>query len=156
MCCKSSISASLTHYNQMSSNSVWDAIESDISQSEEAAQLNTTIEAPVKTKRGAQQQDVIVKQDLLTILNSCLLLHKQYRDQLRHLKDSLGGSHTLQHVPATSLINSAKKYTSPSLGSINMGSIKPPTANLSPSTGCEFAKFLPFSFIEGLFSDLWK
>ena len=125
----------------MSSNSVWDAIENDISQSEEASQLNTPIESPVRAKRGAQQQEFTVKQDLLTILNSCLLLHKQYRDQLRHLRDSLGGSHALQHVAATSLMNSAKKYTSTSLGSINVGSLKPQMANLSPSFGCELAKF---------------
>ena len=130
--CKRSINAYLTQYSQRSPNNVWSAIENYISQSEDNA-LN---ESPVKARKGAQP-DAIAKQDFLAILSSCLLLHKQYQDQLRHLKDSLGGSHGLSHISAASFSNSAKKYTSPSFASLNIGTFKPLAANTSPNLMCE-------------------
>lgn len=130
MSCKKSINSYLHQCDQKSNNIVWNGIEMDIDQSLSSTQSIDFSDSPVKTKRGMQHDDSV---DFLHALNSCLVLHKQYRDQLRNLRDSLGGSHLLQHVPATSFSHSVKKYASPSLGNVSVASNKAHTYNLSPS-----------------------
>ena len=109
-----------------SSNIVLSAIENDM-----ALTSNNNTETAVRTKKGLNS-DNKSNLDFLSTLNSCLLLRKQYRDQFRHLRDALGGSHTLQHIAAAPAGSSSKKYPSPSLAST--GSNKALTSsNLSPS-----------------------
>ena len=139
MSCKRSINSYLNQCNQKSVNTVWNAIQNDMLQSHGSSQSSTITESPVKSKRGTQPDDS-TNWDFLTTLNACLLLHKQYRDQIRHLRDSLGGSHALQHVPATSVGSYGKKYASPSLGNVSVASSKALT-NFSPSLSCEFLIF---------------
>lgn len=126
-----------TNTHQKSTNIVWNGIENDILQVPNTLPSSAFTETAAKPKR-ATQQDELSNQDFLTTLNACLSLHKQYRDQLRHLRDSLGGSHALQHVPVASVGNSVKKYTSPSLGNISVASSKALTPNFSLSLACEY------------------
>eukprot|EP00112_Aurelia_sp_Birch-Aquarium-sp1_P007450 Seg1812.3 transcript_id=Seg1812.3/GoldUCD/mRNA.D3Y31 product="hypothetical protein" protein_id=Seg1812.3/GoldUCD/D3Y31 len=124
--CKKTINAYLMRIGKGSSNIVLKAIENDM-----ALASNNNRETAVRVKRGLNS-DNKSQLDFLTTLNSCLLLRKQYRDQFRHLRDALGGSHTLQHIAAAPLGMSSKKYPSPSLGSTASNRALT-SSNLSPS-----------------------
>ena len=66
-------------------------------------------------------------------LNTCISLHKQYRDMLRSLRDGLGGSHGLNQIPSAinpSAVVSAKRST-----------IASSTSNLTSNYGISPVKF---------------
>ena len=120
-----------------SSNIVLSAIENDMA----LASNNNNTEAAVRTKKGINADNKL-NLDFLTTLNSCLLLRKQYRDQFRHLRDALGGSHTLQHIAAAPAATSGKKHASPSLASTSSNKALT-SSNLSPSFSRKLILYLP-------------
>eukprot|EP00795_Rhopilema_esculentum_P017364 gene17364-8957_t len=127
MSCRRAINSYLKRFTQHDAAvSVWNAVESDI-----VNPSHSGLESSIKSKKGTAQEGS-ASWDFITTLRSCLQLHKQYRDQIRHLKDSLGGSHALQHIPALSFGNTMKKYASPSLGNISTASSKVNASNISP------------------------
>eukprot|EP00794_Sanderia_malayensis_P000407 gene407-1042_t len=124
--CKRTIQqAILKKYNSDSPHAIWQAIQRHITQ-----QTTDTNKPQFKPRKGAHQSDT-AQGDFLALLNSCLYLQKQVRDQVRYLKDALGGAHSLQHVPASSF-GLVKKYGSPSVGNISVASSRLMNSNMSP------------------------
>lgn len=77
---------------------LWTKVQEEIdSSSSQTAQLTK-----LKGKRKGNK-DIIFSSDdgLLSRLNVCLSMHKQYRDMIRSLRDGLGGSHSLSMTPST-------------------------------------------------------
>ncbi|XP_048577711.1 dynein axonemal heavy chain 8 isoform X3 [Nematostella vectensis] len=67
----------------------------------EACASGHTIQAKPKAKKKGHKEHITPQDErFLTRLNVCLTLQKQYRDMLRSLRDSLGGSHSLSITPS--------------------------------------------------------
>ena len=110
------------------SNSIWQAIESY------ASKQSKDVDTSIKHKKG-QAVDDSTNSDLLPSLNACLLLNKQYRDQIRQLIDAIGGAYSLHHVAGNSSGFALKKNTAASTGNVSNSSSRLWNVGMSPAPG---------------------
>ena len=127
--CKSFLTKTLKKSKSGESEKFWTIVEKELSSI-------TSIEPSTgtKSKRGNSEPDKL-KESFLARLHSCATLHKQYVENLCHLRDGLGGVNSLQHVPGPAIGAAlAKKAVSASQGNISTSPSRILPSTVSPYT----------------------
>lgn len=101
-----------------------------------ASGTTATAAVPAKTKPSKKKgpKDAPSEDGFMARLMVCLSLQKQYRDMLRSLRDSLGGSHSLSQVTSvTPTTNKRSVMTGSNLNLMSPSTLSPNKMSVSQS-----------------------